>query len=144
MEARAALFWVWEWGTQCSDFRWSDGSIFGCAGCGVHVPEFCWNRTSFASFQFQLRSFLGDALLCLVLLGCTAVGVREMGAGFAPNGECNAAWLVRRALKLAFPKFLFICQRNTASILKHWRQFLGMACFVCHNGFVVCSMVKIF
>ena len=38
MEARAALFWVWEWGTQCSDFRWSDGSIFGCAGCSVARP----------------------------------------------------------------------------------------------------------
>ena len=51
----------------------------------LHAPEFCWVRTSFACFQ--LRSFLGDALLCLVLLGCTAVGSGKWELDLHPTGN---------------------------------------------------------
>ena len=90
------FFFSWSLVLLCSGFGMgkamqrlccSNGSIFGCAGCGVHVPEFCWNRTSFASFQFQLRSFLGDAVLCLVLLGCTAVGSGKWELDVHPTGN---------------------------------------------------------
>jgi hypothetical protein len=80
----AALFWVCEWGTQCSDFA-------GPMDPSLDAQAVVCTSLNSVGFEpvllLQLRSFLGDALLSLVLLGCTAVGSRKWELDLHPTGN---------------------------------------------------------